>query len=109
VYLLIFTHILKKFTVQEAKSQYKSHPYIYIYVKFLALLGTPYIYIYMCVCVCDISRLSVKELTHVPYNCYCIYYNQTILCYCITKQRFNNILIILRNFNFNSLSFKELI
>jgi hypothetical protein len=33
-----------------------SHPYIYIYdVKFLALLGTPYIY--------DISRLRVNHVT----------------------------------------------
>jgi hypothetical protein len=30
----------------------KSRPYIYIYVKFLALLGAPYIY--------DISRLRVE-------------------------------------------------
>jgi hypothetical protein len=38
-----FTHILTKCTVQEAKSlaKYLVHIYIYIYVKFLALLGAP--------------------------------------------------------------------
>jgi hypothetical protein len=49
-------HILKKCTVQEAKSTVKIssiYIYIYIYVKFLALPGAPYI--------CDISRLRVKR------------------------------------------------
>jgi hypothetical protein len=41
-----------KGTVQEVKSPEKYFVHIYIYVKFLALLGAPYI--------CDISRLRVK-------------------------------------------------
>jgi hypothetical protein len=42
-----------KCTVEEAKSPVKNLVHIYIYdVKFLALLGAPYIY--------DISRLRVK-------------------------------------------------
>jgi hypothetical protein len=46
--------MLTKYTVQDAKSQVKtSRPYIYD-VKFLALLGAPYM--------CDISRLRVKDL-----------------------------------------------
>jgi hypothetical protein len=36
----------------------KSHPYIYIYAKFLALLGALYIYIY------DIRRLRVNTDNH---------------------------------------------
>jgi hypothetical protein len=46
-----YMHILKKCTVQEAKSTVKIS-YIYTYVKFLALLGAPFI--------CDISRLRVN-------------------------------------------------
>jgi hypothetical protein len=42
-----------KYTVQEAKSSVKNLVHIYIHdVKFLALLGAPYIY--------DISRLRVN-------------------------------------------------
>jgi hypothetical protein len=47
--------------VQEAKSPVKNLDYIYIYiythVKFLALLGAPYIY--------DISRLRVNNTKHL--------------------------------------------
>jgi hypothetical protein len=50
-----------KCTVQEAKFPVKkSRPYIYIFgVKFLALLGAPYIY--------DISRLRVKTGLHLMH------------------------------------------
>jgi hypothetical protein len=59
-----FTHILTKCRVQEANSEVKkSRLYASIYdVKFLALLGAPYIY--------DISRLRVNVYLLLYTKCY---------------------------------------
>jgi hypothetical protein len=58
VYLLVFHAYINEMHDSRSKiPSTKSHPYIYIYdVKFLALLGAPYIYIY----IYDISRLRVN-------------------------------------------------
>jgi hypothetical protein len=61
-------HILTKCTVQEAKSTVKNLIHIYTHVKFLALLGAPFI--------CDISRLRVnvepgKASKYSTYNMEC--------------------------------------
>jgi hypothetical protein len=56
VYLLVLYAYIKEMHCSRSKiPSKKSHPsiYIYIHVKFLALLGAPFI--------CDISRLRVKH------------------------------------------------
>jgi hypothetical protein len=51
VYLLVFHAYINEMRIRRSKiPSKKSRPYIYIYihdVKFLALLGAPYIYIYI--------------------------------------------------------------
>jgi hypothetical protein len=56
----LYMHILKKCTVQKAKSPVKNLIYIYIYiVTFLTLLEAPFI--------CDISSLRVKTYSWKNY------------------------------------------
>jgi hypothetical protein len=73
--------MLTKCTVQAAKSSVKNLVHIYIYVKFLALLGAPYIYIY------GISRLRVNRLymfqALLAYHVEVLYVQQLVYFVCI--------------------------
>jgi hypothetical protein len=58
MYLLVFHAYINEMHYSRSKIPSKNliHIYIYIYLKFLALLGSPHMY--------DISRLRVKYVTH---------------------------------------------
>jgi hypothetical protein len=71
-----FTHISTKCTVLEAKFLAKNLAYIYIYVKFLALLGAPYMH--------DIRRLRVKNVWGCISILFCVF-----MKWCFAKRREN--------------------
>src|SRR5215468_5717161 len=66
VYLLVFHECINEFHGSRSKiPSKKSRPYIYIYdVKFLTLLGAPYIYIYIYIYIYDVKFLA---LLGAPY------------------------------------------